>query len=100
MRWLNKPPLGADMERIWADLHSGLIVKTNCKQQMIYKGYQVITSVEMGCVKIKDKYYRVGQPYPLEAVPLVELHLITDKELDDFDTQVQCEEYYNDDLAL
>lgn len=64
---------------LWAEFNKCLAAKT--------VKYQI---KELNHLKIGEKWYRIGS----SIGNLVQIYPIPNKELDDFDLQIQCEEIY------
>lgn len=87
------------MKRLWVDIENGLVIETDSKH-LKYIGHKDLEILELDHVKMDGKYYRLGEMYPLPAVPLVEMIPMSTKEFDDFDLQIQCEEVYTESDAF
>lgn len=83
MRWLSKPPLGANMKELWVDLELNYI----CEGLSIVPAEFELT--EMNTLKYQGKYYQITDTV---LAGFNKLKLLDTKELDPED--IQCEEVY------
>ena len=53
-----------------------------------------IEMIEMNCIKIGNKYYRRVRSVDISTIEIAEIKSSPEREFDDFDLQISCEEYY------
>lgn len=64
-----------------------------------YHGQWVVENVnvemiEMNCIKVDNKYYRRIRSVDLSTIEIAEIASHPERDFDDFDLQISCEEYY------